>query len=737
MTMFSAIFLRVPFDSSVWRPIKRWLCCLLLLIGITACGMDNTDAPRELAGMAVTLQAGTPAANAHAGLAVKHDNPNANNLLGSLDGLWRGWVTQQSQITYDNAANVLLIPAATAGEDMVIGVRRYEQALATGETYTLRVESDNPQTAALIFLQLADGQIVPAALNTSGGLALATRDNPVTFVVSGQVLAFYLQVQNQWQPDMPTSLTAGLTQGGPSDDNNGQPIADDELITLAGDWLNWNGQPDGVLYDAANQRLNVSPPSSRSAYSIGTRLFSIGLNEGANYTFSLPVSSDPQAAALLFLIGPNNQLVPFNNPTPWLAVFGGESVTFTAAAGIQALAVQVQSGANATGDSYLRPSLRPGGEIQDDNQGNGGSNQEGNQDNNQGGNQSSGEEGDGSEDGSAGGASEGGASGENGNTNSAAMDQQRLDFQQNLMARRAFDCLTTTDPDYPSFQWIDTYTAEFLVSDGFFYASTDCGGIPYSNYLPLNIRRYTLGDRLTLADGRTAWEINFEVLLEGESGGEPTDQPAGTMLYDIVSLVDDDTFYATSAESTDPAGRPLDLSTGEPGSVTRIGPLGKPDLVPADIAGPWVRECGDTGGSTTRSVFTYGADTSTVRVTGYTDTSCTESYFSYEIDRSITYGVTAPGALGDHILPVVTTVTRAEYTNLAVGSDLPPFPALPDVGSMNYGGVSLLNDTLMFTDCLFFSPCGRTASAQTDIIDFYSGKRFIRLEAAANQADTN
>lgn len=690
-------------------------CFVLLQAGCA----DNTPEPTFTIKIAL-LTTASPSTSA----ATK----STTNLISTLDGQWRGWTTGDSPVSFDALSGELRIPGASQGEDMVIGVRHYNDALSAGVAHTLHVQSSNPHAAAIIFLQLDNGQIVPAALDANGALELATQDRPVTFYPPVGVVGFYLQVQNQWRPDATVSLAADLVTGQTSP---GTLTGNDELIVLPGQWLNWDGQPDGVSYDPASQRLVISPPAHLGPYSIGTRVFATPLAAGTSYALRLAQSSDPQASVLLFLLNQDRALIPFNNPAPWLSASGDHVARFTAPAGVAYFAIQVQSRAGASTDSFVQPSLRvsaevPGSSDGESDDGFGGDNPDPGNDNSDGNDQN------------AGGGSEGnGGNGNNGDLGQGPGDPvaaQRDAFQQALIARRGFECQATGDPNFPSFRWVDTYTADYLVADGYAYMSGDCSGIPYSPYLPLNLRRYAIGGLLALPDGRSAWAIDFEVLLPGEIDGQPADAPAGAQRYDIVNLVDDDTFYSASGEADDPAQRPHDLDNGEPGFVVRIEPWGNPALAPADIAGQWVRECGDAGGSTTRSVFTYGTDLSTVRVTGYTDTSCTTSYFSYEIDRTISYGQTTPGALGDYLMPVTTTVTRAEFSNRASGDNLPPLPTLPDVGSTHYGAVSLIDNTLMFGECLFYTPCARSDASRTDIIDFYSGKRLIRLQSAIQHA---
>ncbi len=291
-------------------------------------------------------------------VSLQADGPSTKALgenLLDLSGTWLNWSGSGSTVRFDPAIGALLIPASQPGLDMVLGVRRYDQSLTAGRSYTLTVQADNPAAAAMLFLFDAAGQIVPVPGTPDGQLRFARTDEPLSFTAPGDVAGFFLQVQNQWQAPSPTTLSATMA----TDQDNGDGP---NLITPVDDWRDWFGSPSGIV--AQGTGLVIPPPTGNIR--IGVHRFATALVAGARYELSLEAASDDQAAALVFLIDSSGQIVDFADAatgirSPWLAATRNIRKQFLAPEGIAGFAIQAQSGWQASATATIIPSLRLAG----------------------------------------------------------------------------------------------------------------------------------------------------------------------------------------------------------------------------------------------------------------------------------------------------------------------------------------------------------------------------------------
>ncbi|MGB7303689.1 MAG: hypothetical protein WBD13_05390 [Burkholderiaceae bacterium] len=344
----------------------------LTLTAISACGGAPADTTASNAAQAVELRLAGPATTvSHGQIIVK---AGQSNLL-DLDRNWSTWSGDSSGVTYDAQAGALMIPPGSDNTPMVIGVERFDLALAAGSQYTLAVQSSNPDMAAILFLFDGNGATVPVP-GFDNTLAIVRSDSPLVFEAPGNIAGLYLQVQNSWQAPEAGSLTASLSDGSESGDNTGDNSdgngGDDdgndnnnqatELIDLAGTWSTWSGETSGVTADADAGLLTIAAPNANAGNRYGIQRFDTPLQAGQTYTLNTLDASDPNVSTLLFLFDGNGSLVPFSDTANgtvrnWLSANVNTPQSFTAPAGITSFVIQVQSAWLASASADMRPSL--------------------------------------------------------------------------------------------------------------------------------------------------------------------------------------------------------------------------------------------------------------------------------------------------------------------------------------------------------------------------------------------
>ncbi len=276
----------------------------------------------------------------------------AGDNLVDLTGNWPNWAGEDSGIVYDAENGVLQIPGD--GSDIVLGVNRFDTPLTDGVSYSFEVDSSNPEAAAVLFMFDANGTIVPVP--GSDGLAVARAGAPLQFVAPADIVGFYLQVQNQYQANEQSTLTAGLIEG---ESGTTGPLGDN-LISPNASWPDWSGNDVGIA--GADGLVTIPAPAEDTGNTIGVMRYDTALVADAEYELAALDPSDDGTAVLLFLFDENSQLIPFageSMPMTWLVASPGEAKTFTAPTGVAGFAVQVQSPYQAGSATSVTPSLAP------------------------------------------------------------------------------------------------------------------------------------------------------------------------------------------------------------------------------------------------------------------------------------------------------------------------------------------------------------------------------------------
>ena len=313
-----------------------------------------------------------------------------------------------------------------------------------------------------------------------------------------------------------------------------------------------------------------------------------------------------------------------------------------------------------------------------------------------------------------------------GGSGSDPLDAERSAFKEQLLARRGYVCQEAGSEDYPSFREVNIYTEDFLIIDQYFYLTEDCTGLPYNNYLPMDILSYTLGNKVETGDAREVWEIDFIQELTGQLNGEDVGDPEGTNSYDIIGINNGDVVYGDVDRIIyNVANRPTAL-LDEASDYIVIPPLGDPTMTAASVSGLWIFECANSAVNEQQE-HTRTESTLNIRITLFTDDTCTTSWYVYEADYDVVYGIVEQGALGDYHLPVTNSVTRSEFTQQDTSGDAPQLPSIVEVGDTFYDVISVLDGNVsVIGDCLFFSPCGITPQSQQNIIDLFSEVRLVK-----------
>ena len=274
-----------------------------------------------------------------------------------LNGSWQTWQGGQSAVYYDAGAGQLRIPAT--GQQLTRGVRRFDQSLQGGQRYSLSVQSASSDVRALMFFFDSAGQAIASAPGVS-----AQSGSPAVFDAPYGVAGFHLQVQGGWWAGNDASLSLRLSTDAGQGQTVSQGAAGNELIDLAGQWSDWNGQTQGVYFDGGSGQLVLPTPSAGRSQSQGVKRFSTSLQSGQEYVFSATQASDTGSAALLFLYDGSGQPTWFSTVSGQsvqsLYVGGTNQVAFYAPAGVTGFAVQVQSAQWSGAQATIRPSLVAG-----------------------------------------------------------------------------------------------------------------------------------------------------------------------------------------------------------------------------------------------------------------------------------------------------------------------------------------------------------------------------------------
>ena len=139
----------------------------------------------------------------------------------SLAGTWADWSGNPTGIRYDSASNSLQVPAPGGGNNQVIGVQRYTQALTAGQTYTVDATGSSNGTALIFTLRNSAGApltVTNAGTGASGQSLWVSGGQQVAFTAPAGVVGFDVQAQSPWQASNATTVRASLS-------GNGQPPA--------------------------------------------------------------------------------------------------------------------------------------------------------------------------------------------------------------------------------------------------------------------------------------------------------------------------------------------------------------------------------------------------------------------------------------------------------------------------------------------------------------------------------
>jgi hypothetical protein len=280
-------------------------------------------------------------------------NTSAKNTVNLIDPskAWQTWDGSGSTVYFDASVGQLRLPSAASG--ISLGVQRIDQPLTEGVQYKMDVQASDNGAGATLFLFDWNGSLI----SMGGELSFARNGTPLWFTAPSNVAGFYLQVQTDWNAGASSTLNAQLTSGG----GDAAQAGGGELVTLDGQWPDWDNQSDGVFYDTQNDRLLI-PPAYSEVSKRGVKRFQGGLSSGVEHELSISGTTDSAANVALFLVDANGQTVSFSdsngNNGQWIVVSGSETKRFWPPAGVTGFIVQVQSAYQSQNWAEIRPSLK-------------------------------------------------------------------------------------------------------------------------------------------------------------------------------------------------------------------------------------------------------------------------------------------------------------------------------------------------------------------------------------------
>ncbi|MGB7299392.1 MAG: hypothetical protein WBD34_08735 [Burkholderiaceae bacterium] len=329
------------------------LATFLLAAALTACGSaDNQPVPVS----ATPAQATTAVIS----LTDMETPREKTGLIGhsyidpSLP--WLNWNGEPTNIQYDGETRLLNIPAPAEGENIVVGVQRYDRFFGS-RRYRLAVTASDPKVAVLIFLFDSSGQNVPIP-GVNGPLFVARDGAPLEFDAPATAVGFFVQIQSGWQATDSATLRPSVVDVG--------NVLGAEFINPRGPWTDWLGQPAPVNYNALINQIWIAPTEDGLGHNLGVQRITNPLIAGEEYELAVMPGTRDGASLLLFLVDAQHLIIPFLNPDTgesqlWLSATGaanrGGAQRFVAPDGVAEIRVQIQGPWNATTPSFIIPSL--------------------------------------------------------------------------------------------------------------------------------------------------------------------------------------------------------------------------------------------------------------------------------------------------------------------------------------------------------------------------------------------
>jgi len=268
------------------KTLTRFFATVALVSGLVACGSGDTTLPSDGNENPTTLNV---TLTSPATVTTKTGTIGRNYL--DLAAPWTDWSGETSRVIYDSTANELIIPAPARGNDMVLGVQRYDMKLGT-RRYSLNIDSASADVAAFIFVFNDRGELL--ALDASNGPFVAQPGQPFHFDAPPNSAGFYVQVQSGWQVNDPASIRPRLTDIG--------NLLGDNLIDPRGPWTDWDGNAAKVSYNGLINRLVIQGPEADEPVNYGIQRLTGTLTSGQTYELSVKSGSTIGSSVLLFLV---------------------------------------------------------------------------------------------------------------------------------------------------------------------------------------------------------------------------------------------------------------------------------------------------------------------------------------------------------------------------------------------------------------------------------------------------
>lgn len=355
----------VPGQSAVALNPVRAVMLAIVLVALVACGGGGNSTPVQGSQNAGDQNAG--GADEPTALTGNSGSAQASAPLLTMGGEWLTWSNEPTGITQDAETGYLVLPAVSAGQDYIYGVRSFPVSLTAGGTYRLQLVSQDTHAKVLMFLRDVNGFNLPLTESSGAVKDLASVSGPGTlsFVAPSGVTSVLLQVQAGWRSSQETRLLVSLNEsalpaeGGSTND----PRATNSLLNLGGSWDTWDGTDSGIYYDASAARL-VLPAVNGQGHRVGVQQFDLALDPANEYTV-LVDASNAAATARVYLAGDAGRLNFVHANTglsrDWHEASNAEPLRFTPPAGVTRVTIQVQGPWQAVDATMMGLSLAVSG----------------------------------------------------------------------------------------------------------------------------------------------------------------------------------------------------------------------------------------------------------------------------------------------------------------------------------------------------------------------------------------
>gem|GEM_PF-4361935 len=233
-------------------------------------------------------------------------------------------------------------------------------------------------------------------------------------------------------------------------------------------------------------------------------------------------------------------------------------------------------------------------------------------------------------------------------TSAAFIESDSTHFRNAMLgAWAAVDC-NVDDISQTSSKAIYVFTDTEVIESEYIYPSTDCSGIARSEWYPLPIRSWQLGDYRALDDGSMAWELDVSITQRGVYDGRVGDDK-GTYSYVNIGFEGDQLEFGDFIEGLKPF-----RATNRSSRYFAKMDEDKPAINAQALNGVWFSACSGR----LESTYEFYPDTLVVTDENWADSGCEgASYASRRTTFTIDYGEEFTSVFGDKLLSVETAAT--------------------------------------------------------------------------------